>query len=354
MNLPYKPNLTVAQLARVAITESAITESRIRELQEDHLVLQQAMLKNPNVAGVGVTADDKGLALLVLLKKENRSDAALYGGNSRHGWRILTRVSGELVPAMPADGEPAYDEPGQLGAVFTGLYRPVPGGVSVGPVDRKYAGTLGCQVVANGVTYMLSNNHVLADVNRLPIGAAISQPALLDLQPANPVGKLARFVPMVPHDPSNPVYNHADAAIASYDKGIVPDFHLLGAAGTQYGLADTVVAPVLGAEVQKSGRTTGYTVGRITTIGMTTRSIYADGREYWFADVFEIASVNADELFSTGGDSGSVVSLTKANNPVGLIFASADDKKLSYANPMSAVLTALGNAGKSETFSIKG
>src|SRR5712691_6262067 len=49
-----------------------------------------------------------------------------------------------------------------------GHFRPIPGGVSISPLDARFVGTLGCFVrgVSAGAEqfFALSNNHVLADV----------------------------------------------------------------------------------------------------------------------------------------------------------------------------------------------
>ena len=60
------------------------------------------------------------------------------------------------------------------------------------------AGTLGALVTGDGVLYILSNNHVLANENSLPIGTNIFQPGLLDSgNPANDaIATLAKFVPL--------------------------------------------------------------------------------------------------------------------------------------------------------------
>lgn len=53
-------------------------------------------------------------------------------------------------------------------------HRPFVGGVSIAPLNESFVGTLGCflQRTSNGARqiFTLSNNHVLADTNRLPIG----------------------------------------------------------------------------------------------------------------------------------------------------------------------------------------
>ena len=55
-------------------------------------------------------------------------------------------------------------EVGEIRALRTDRYRPAPGGVSIGHVDIT-AGTLGCLVQGktSGETFILSNNHVLAN-----------------------------------------------------------------------------------------------------------------------------------------------------------------------------------------------
>ena len=61
----------------------------------------------------------------------------------------------------------------------TGRIRPAPGGVSIGHRDIT-AGTLGCLVAKNGQTFILSNNHVLANSNEADPGDPILQPGPYD------------------------------------------------------------------------------------------------------------------------------------------------------------------------------
>jgi hypothetical protein len=83
-------------------------------------------------------------------------------------------------------------------------HRPVPGGVSVGldfhAVDYRFAGTLGVIVSDRknpGRVYALSNNHVLADENRVTTGAGVVQPGTLDGgRNADRVARLTRYVPL--------------------------------------------------------------------------------------------------------------------------------------------------------------
>lgn len=113
----------------------------------------------------------------------------------------------EKVGAVPTD----VVEIGEIEAFpFKGRYRPAPGGVSVGHFNVT-AGTIGCLVKKGEVVCVLSNNHVLADVNQGKPGDAIVQPGPYDggQVPADQIGKLTTFVPI---DFTKP--NTVDCAIA--------------------------------------------------------------------------------------------------------------------------------------------
>ncbi len=70
----------------------------------------------------------------------------------------------------------------------------------------------------------------------------------------------------------------------------------------------------VGTIVQKAGRTTNYTTGRITAINATVDVGYSGGKVARFID--QIVTTN----ISAGGDSGSLVT-TLDNVAVGLLFA---------------------------------
>src|SRR6266496_5387057 len=75
------------------------------------------------------------------------------------------------------------------------------------------AGTFGALVSKGTKRFILSNNHVMADENKLPLGSSIFQPGFLDAgNPPNngPIAKLSKFVPLVP----GTVTNKVDCAIA--------------------------------------------------------------------------------------------------------------------------------------------
>ena len=87
----------------------------------------------------------------------------------------------------------------------------------------------------------------------------------------------------------------------------------------------------LGTSLQKTGRTTGYTQGRITQIDVTT-SVDYNGRAATFTDQLMASGM------SDGGDSGSAV-LDYTGNIVGLLFAGSP--RATLINPIETVLRLL-------------
>ena len=219
--------------------------------------------------------------------------------------------------------------------------RPAPGGVSVAH-RRVAAGTLGCLCTGrneprNQRTLILSNNHVLADLNRGHAGDHIFQPGPHDggTRHANRIGILERFVNI--HIEGQ---NHVDCGTAWVDQNDVRrDLVYLKQGVPQYFSLSLPTAPArIGMAVGKSGRTTQLTVGRVDAIGVTIRVNMGGGQVAQFANQISIQGLTGN--FSQRGDSGSLV-WTWDNNrqPVGLLFAGGNG--VTFANPIDAVLNAL-------------
>ncbi len=208
------------------------------------------------------------------------------------------------------EGEPLLDADIQL---LRGRVRPAMGGYSVGH-PRVTAGTIATGVVdsnaAPGIPtkyYILSNNHVLANSNFSRIGDPILQPGTADggRYPRDMIGRLSRFIPIRFGGPAN----YVDAAIAE-----VP-FHNLNREIFWVGYPGKTIAGVrVGQVVQKTGRTTNYTQGRVRVLNATVNVNYGGGRVARF--VRQIVTTN----MSAGGDSGSLV-LDLDDRPIGLLFA---------------------------------
>lgn len=226
----------------------------------------------------------------------------------------------------------------QDGASMRQQHRPLIVGASVGHVAIT-AGTLGAFVTTGGGGLsILSNNHVLADENRAEIGDAVIQPADLDdgADPGDVVARLTDYVPIAAAG-----VNRVDAAVAALVEGV--DIDLDGALGV---LGDGVVEPQDADRVEKLGRTTGHTAGRVSAFNVRSVIVEYDiSSTVRFDGQIEIQTEDASE-FSLGGDSGSLIVSESDRVPVGLLFAGSDQGgddrgAVTYANPIGEVLAAL-------------
>lgn len=205
--------------------------------------------------------------------------------------------------------------------------RPIEGGLSIAPANEFFVGTLGCflrRVTAGSEQiFALSNNHVLADTNRLPIGTNIVQPGpeVGPTQPGDVFAALSAFIPIeFPTSRLHPVRNRFDAAIA-----IVADMRLIKRRA-MFGINNydpRLATPLPGMRVIKSGRTTGVTTGVVTAVGVNSVQVnYGSStapRIATFNDTIQIVGDNGP--FSAPGDSGSVILNRDSGRPVALLFA---------------------------------
>jgi hypothetical protein len=143
-------------------------------------------LSNVHATGVGIRVrggkikDDDFVIKVYVFDKVNLAGATppLTKGFGKVG------VDVEHLPVQLAFEKPARKRVARRAAVAPPnrkKHRPIVGGVSIAPLSETYVGTLGCFVrrrIAAGAEqiFALSNNHVLADTNRLPVGARIIQP----------------------------------------------------------------------------------------------------------------------------------------------------------------------------------
>jgi hypothetical protein len=237
-------------------------------------------------------------------------------------------------------------------------WRPtIPPGVSIGHAEVT-AGTFGCLVRRGSELFILSNNHVLANVNNAEAGDSIIQPGRYDGgTEEDKVAELAEFIPIdfgggtsscniattiekvlnalaevlgskhrILAYQTSPGENLVDAALARpLDPAwFVPQIFKVG-------IPKGVAQATLGTNVQKTGRTTDHTTGRVTQIDVTS-SINYNGRTATFTG--QLMATNMSE----GGDSGSAV-LDDDENVVGLLFAGSPRNTL--INPIQPVLKAL-------------
>ena len=224
--------------------------------------------------------------------------------------------------AKASAGSPSSGVPPQRRKV-----RPIVGGVSIAPVNEQFVGTLGCFLrrISGGTEqiFALSNNHVLADTNRLPIGTQIVQPGpeVAPTQPGDIFAALSSFVPIqFPVSRLNPVVNRLDCAIAIVtNKSAIRTGKIFGI--TRF--TPSVLTPVPGMRVIKSGRTSGVTTGIVTATRVNGVQInYGTNNAPRIATFNDTISIVGDNgPFSAPGDSGSIIIDQATNRPVALLFA---------------------------------
>jgi hypothetical protein len=159
--------------------------------------------------------------------------------------------------------------------------------------------------------YILSNNHVLANSNNANIGDPIVQPGPIDggQAPQDVVARLSRFVPIRFIEGDSAPCNFVDAAIAEGDfEDLNREIYWIGYVRRLY------VAPNVGDIVQKTGRTTHFTTGRVQGVNATVDVNFGGGRVARFC-----RQIITDNM-SAGGDSGSLVTNLDEEG-VGLLFA---------------------------------
>lgn len=240
----------------------------------------------------------------------------------------------ETISGIPTDIE-GIGYPKKFQIPQRRRHRPVPGGVSVGldfnAVNYRFAGTLGVVVIDRENQqrlYALSNNHVLADENRVNNGAGVVQPGTSDGGGnADRVARLTQYIPLKFDNRRN----WMDAAMAEFDHPEEVDRSIL-----ETGVPSGAARASLGLLVRKSGRTTGLTEGVVRAVNFDVFGIQYDQGLVRVDDVVVIEGITGS--FSKQGDSGSAI-MDPQGRVVGLLFAGSD--VVTFAIPIQRILRRL-------------
>nr|WP_239522053.1 S1 family peptidase [Geodermatophilus sabuli] len=265
--------------------------------------------------------------LAIRLAVKDDADVLLAGLDDA----VLEEIDVRVIGAVRALSSPTPEE-------LQRRTRPLHPGLSVAHPEVT-AGTLGGFVRVGGRLAMLSNNHVLAASDAAAAGDPVLQPGPADGGvAADRVATLAAFARF-----SAGERNLLDAAVAVIDPEVpVEPGRLPGGPLTD---APVEVDDLDGEErVEKVGRTTGHTIGRITAVEVDGVSVQYDEAVLTFDDQVEIEGLSGP--FSAGGDSGSVIWRSADRAPLGLLFAGSETGGragggVTFANPMATVLSVL-------------
>ena len=224
-------------------------------------------------------------------------------------------------------------------------------GVSGGNVnDHSSAfccsGTLGSLITDGSNQYILSNNHVLARSDQAVAGEDISQPGLID--------NSCRVATLVADfSGAAPLGSNVDAAVALLRAGQMDSTGFIEDIGVP---SSSTVNPSVGLSVAKSGRTTGFTTGTVSSVNTSVSVQYQKGCNS--GKKFTVSYTNQvvinSSTFSAGGDSGSLIVTNNAShNPVALLYAGSSTTTI--GNPINEVLQKLGSTlGRTFSFGAGG
>lgn len=217
--------------------------------------------------------------------------------------------------------------------------RPVIAGISAGHFNIT-AGTIGyfCRSTRHGDdpahVFVLSNNHVFADVNQAQADDDLYQPGPADGGTATDhFADLTRWVPI---QLGGTVPNRVDAAIGRMRTGVAHQVEICSIGSI------TGTAPATeGMQVRKHGRTSGYTEGEVTDdsydalVGMDHND---DSVVALFENQMRIKAIAPYPAIGLGGDSGSLVVSKATAVAVGLYFAGPPSGTYGIANHIQDVL----------------
>ncbi len=217
--------------------------------------------------------------------------------------------------------------------------RPLVAGISVGHYQIT-AGTIGyfCRSTKEGddrdATFVLSNNHVLANVNKGKIGDPIRQQGPLDGGTEDDkVATLYRFVELLTGADSNTV----DCAIGLLDDGVEVKNEIC-----MIGAIDGTTEAATQMLVRKHGRTSGYTEGVVSDLDLDVVVGMDAVTKAKFTGQIRIEATIPYQAIGLGGDSGSLVVERHSQKAVGLYFAGPQSGTYGIANPIEDVLSQLG------------
>lgn len=254
------------------------------------------------------------------------------GGTPTNTWSLTVLVDQKLPKQRVPKGSLVPDQVGgvptdvvEVGLLqpltFNTRVRPALPGFSIGHFNIT-AGTFGCLVRdvrrcdcgpggsgSAGDHLILSNNHVLANINRGQAGDLILQPGPFDggVYPADGIAALERFEPIV-FGMSG--YNLVDAAVArpTFSRNITPS--IIGIA-----MPRSIDQALVGDSVLKVGRTTQVSFGRVIATNATVAVNYG---ALFGAAIFRHQILTS--AMSAGGDSGSLL-MKRDLSAVGLLYA---------------------------------
>ncbi|MET3966836.1 hypothetical protein [Bradyrhizobium sp. S3.9.1] len=229
-------------------------------------------------------------------------------------------------------------------------------GSSISVGNNREAGTLGAIVRdSSAKQYGLTNNHVSGSCSFAPVGLPILAPGIVDVVPGNlspfTIGFHSVALKMAPGSADNviPSENLDGAIFELSSHARVSSFQ-----GSVYDTPAQAGALTANMNVEKVGRTTGHTHGRVLGQMHGPHPIQYSAAIYGFSGIVRFdpvfAIVGNGQLFSDSGDSGSLITAIDGNGDrigVGIVVGGMNDGsapggKITIALPLLPILQGFG------------
>lgn len=322
-NMKVRGDLTLAHPAVRAVAD----------VQDRHTM---DLMSIPGVIGTATSVDADGNLVVEVMTEHALGQGQLP--ETLEGVRVVQNVTGKIKAFAVADHQVKQTPPIQMGTSGGWRYD-LANGFCCG-------GTLGSLVLKGGQQYVMSNYHVLeADIvaggnSRVATaGDPVVQPGLIDISCNAANGQDVATLSGIKSLPGSNV----DASIAQVTSGMVRTDGSILEIGT---IRSATVAAAVNQAVKKSGRTTGLTRSKVSSLNATISVAYenecAGGSAFTKTFTGQIVISNRGSRFLNSGDSGSLMVEDVATNAraIGLLFAGGSSTAI--ANPIGQVLSFLG------------
>lgn len=330
---------------------NSVTQSNL--LSKDNPGVQRAMevqnrnterfLEKHGVVGTGTGMDEEGNPAVIVFTERALGKNVIP--TSLEGIPVIEKVVGVVEPVGKGGGNTkstaSKKKPVTSSSTTSTLSttsrhpRPVPIGISTGNINVCGGGTIGVRLRNGDNYYALSCNHVWGRLNAAQIGESIVQPASSDAGCAkNLTDVVASIADLEPIVHLSTASNLMDATLVATTVNDMSN----STPADGYGVpSSTPLDAVVGMSVQKYGRTTGLTKGKVSAINVTLGLNYGYGTARFVGQI-AIEPIRKKAVFVDTGDSGSlVVTGDDSANPIGLVFAKAGS--ITYLNPIQPILT---------------
>jgi hypothetical protein len=330
--------------------EVAVIERRLAPAMQAQDRNWDRLMAPAGVVGHTASLDDNGKPIIRLLLKSVNDKQKLP--TEIDGIPIVPEPVGELFATQQSAGDgqlpdDGIDWHGATSGNPRRVNRPVPIGVSFGvsyPGGTCNGGTIACRltgVLPDGTPalFLLSCNHVVAGVNQAPIDSHLLQPAKVDNgcieDEEDYIGTLQMYRVLQLGGLANRV-----------DAGLVRTTESNAGSATPadgYGLPKSQpLTATVGMLVQKYGRTTSRTYGRVTGVNSTIVIAYPAGNVLFRGQLI-VSNRAPSTVFTRPGDSGALVVTDPGREPVGLLIAGNSTGTVGILNQIQEVLDAFSS-----------